>query len=165
MESLIRDIIASLQQDKKKIEEILIALFKDKNSKAEYVVSEKSKDYTDDERSIDFEKNGNTVKIEYNSDLDFIDEILKDFCDTLGYKAKFENERQINTRFVTISKNKEAALPSLPIENIFRKKLKQREREQKPERQHKINEPFAEQGEEVEDLLSGKKKLYTGLPM
>jgi hypothetical protein len=164
MESLIRDIIASLQQDKKKIEAIILALMTDKNSKAEYVVSEKSKDYTDDERTIDFEKNGDTVKIEYNSDLDFVDEIIVDFCTAHNYKAKFDTERPINTRFVTITLKK-AELPSSQIEKIFRKRLRTRQHQHNPEKIRVENEPFAQKGEEVEDLPSGKTKTYTGLPM
>jgi len=42
------------------------------------------------------------LTIEYNADLSFVDDIIRDICKVHKYKVKFETEKPINTRFVMI---------------------------------------------------------------
>ncbi len=85
-------------QDIKKIQDIFK---KPKNDSI--VLKSYSKNYNDEESSVDIYYRNNKLSFEFNNDFDELVIFLVDYSDDLGYTSSVNSDRSTNTAYVTIN--------------------------------------------------------------
>lgn len=87
-----------VSKDKRDLLKIIDKSIKGKTSgKDEIIIKSFSKDYDEDERTIEVIYKKGSVVFTYNADHFELTNTLIDICDDMGFKFKTDTERNINT--------------------------------------------------------------------